>query len=153
MVESSPFAKLIQVGIVVKDLDQAVEHFSSLGFGPFQPLHKPENAEEYFRGKPMKAEMKICAAKMGPVDLELIQPVSGKSPHQEFLDRNGEGIQHIAFAVDDLKKEVARLTEKGATVLLDAKLTDVNVAYLDLGCGLVVELIQKNKSPKIQNKK
>jgi methylmalonyl-CoA/ethylmalonyl-CoA epimerase len=142
MAESSPFSKLIQVGVVVKDLDQAVAHFSSLGFGPFQPLHKPENAEEYYRGKPMKAEMKICAANMGPVDLELIQPVSGKSPHQEFLDRNGEGIQHIAFAVDDLDKEVGRLTNKGASILLNARLADVNVAYLDLGSGLVVELIQ-----------
>jgi methylmalonyl-CoA/ethylmalonyl-CoA epimerase len=143
MADSSPFAKLIQVGLVVKDLDQAVEHFSSLGFGPFEPMSKPANAEEYYRGKPMKAEMRICKAKMGPVDLELIQPVSGKSPHQEFLDRNGEGIQHIAFAVDDLKKQVAKLTREGATVLLDAKLGDVDVSYLDLGAGFIVELIQK----------
>jgi methylmalonyl-CoA/ethylmalonyl-CoA epimerase len=76
--------------------------------------------------------------------LEVIQPLEGKSPHQEFLDNHGEGIQHIAFAVDDLNREVAQLTKKGVSVLLSANLPKVRVAYLDLGAGgLVVELMQE----------
>jgi len=142
--KESPFSKLIQVGVVVKNLDKAVERLSSLGIGPFTPMLLPPDAEQWFRGKPLDAKFKISGARLGEVVLELIQPVEGKSPHQEFLDNQGEGIQHIAFAVDDLDREVSRLTKQGVSVLLSANLHDVRVAYLDLGVGgLVIELIQR----------
>ena len=140
----SPFSKLIQVGVVVKDLDKAVERLSSLGIGPFTPMLLPPDAEQWFRGKPLDAKFKISGARLGEIVLELIQPVEGESPHQEFLDSKGEGIQHIAFAVDDLDREVAKLTKQGVSVLLSANLRDVRVAYLDLGVGgLIFELIQR----------
>jgi methylmalonyl-CoA/ethylmalonyl-CoA epimerase len=140
----SPFSKLIQVGVVVKDLDKVVERLVSLGIGPFTPMTIPDDAEQWFRDKPLDAKFKISGAKLGEIVLELIQPVEGKSPHQEFLDSQGEGIQHIAFAVDDLDREVAKLTKKGVSVLLSANLRNVRVAYLDLGAGgLVIELIQE----------
>ncbi len=140
----SPFSRLIQVGVVVKDLDKAVERLSSLGIGPFTPMLLPPEAEQRFRGKPLDAKFKISGARLGEIVLELIQPVEGESPHQEFLDSKGEGIQHIAFAVDDLDREVAKLTKQGVSVLLSANLRDVRVAYLDLGVGgLIFELIQR----------
>jgi catechol 2,3-dioxygenase-like lactoylglutathione lyase family enzyme len=140
----SPFSKLVQVGVVVKDLEKTVERLMSLGIGPFTPMHIPPDAEQWFRGKPLDAKFKISGAKLGEIVLELIQPVEGESPHQEFLDSQGEGIQHIAFAVDDLDREVARLTKQGASVLLSANLPKVRVAYLDLGAGgLVIELMQE----------
>jgi catechol 2,3-dioxygenase-like lactoylglutathione lyase family enzyme len=140
----SPFSRLIQVGVVVKDLDKVVERLTSLGMGPFTPMTIPDDAEQWFRGKPMDAKFKISGAKLGEIMLEVIQPLEGKSPHQEFLDNHGEGIQHIAFAVDDLNREVAQLTKKGVSVLLSANLPKVRVAYLDLGAGgLVVELMQE----------
>jgi catechol 2,3-dioxygenase-like lactoylglutathione lyase family enzyme len=140
----SPFSKLIQVGVVVKDLDKAVERLLSLGIGPFTPMLLPPDAEQWFRGKPLDAKFKISGARLGEIVLELIQPVEGESPHQEFLDSKGEGIQHIAFAVDDLDREVAKLTKQGVSVLLSANLRDVRVAYLDLGVGgLIIELIQR----------
>jgi catechol 2,3-dioxygenase-like lactoylglutathione lyase family enzyme len=140
----SPFSKLIQVGVVVKDLDKVVERLTSLGIGPFTPMHIPDDAEQWFRGNPMDAKFKISGAKLGEILLEVIQPVEGKSPHREFLDSQGEGIQHIAFAVDDLDREVAKLTKKGVSVLLSANLPKVRVAYLDLSVGgLVIELIQE----------
>ena len=57
---------------------------------------------------------------IGDVELELIQAVEGESPYKEFLDSKGGGIQHIAYAVDDLDKEVAKLSSQGANVLFSA---------------------------------
>jgi catechol 2,3-dioxygenase-like lactoylglutathione lyase family enzyme len=142
----SPFSKLIQVGVVVKDLDRTVERLLALGIGPFTPMHIPPDAEQWFRGKALDAKFKISGAKLGEVVLELIQPVEGESPHQEFLDSKGEGIQHIAFAVDDLDREVAKFTRQGVSVLLSANLPKARVAYLDVGTGgLVFELIQSKE--------
>jgi catechol 2,3-dioxygenase-like lactoylglutathione lyase family enzyme len=139
--------KLTQVGVVVRNVDKAIERLSSLGIGPFESRLLPPDREEWYRGKPMKAEFKISMAKVGDVDLELIQPLSGDSPHKEFLETKGEGIQHVMFAVDDFDKEVARLTKKGASVLLRAKFPGGGgVAYLDLGVGnIVFELSQKRQ--------
>jgi len=140
----SPFSKLIQVGVVVRDMDKAIERLSSLGIGPFEPKVIPPNTKEWFRDKPLDANLKLSSAKIGEVEIELIQPVEGESPHKEFLDSKGEGIQHIACAVSDVDKEVAKLTKQGVGVLLRARWQDGGVAYLDLGvAGLIIELIQR----------
>jgi methylmalonyl-CoA/ethylmalonyl-CoA epimerase len=152
MAAESTFSKLMQVGIVVRDMDKAIERLSSLGIGPFKPILLPPDRQEWFRGKPRKpleANVKINIAKIGGVEIELIEPVEGESPHKEFLESKGEGLQHIAFAVDDLDKEVAKLTKQGVKVLLRTKWQSGGIAYLDLDVGgLIIELIQRNERRK-----
>lgn len=140
----SAFSQLIHVGLVVRDMDKAIERLSSLGIGPFKSTSLPSFTEfALFRGEPMEAKVAESRAKIGDVELELLQPVEGKSPQQEFLDSKGEGIQHLAFAVDDLDKEVDRLTKQGVSVMLNGKWEGGGFAYLDLGDGgLIVELFQ-----------
>ena len=137
--------KLTQVGVVVRDVEKTIKRLTALGIGPFQQMVLPPEREEWFRGKRMYADFKIYGAMIGDIQIELIQPLSGDSPHKEFLATKGEGIQHVMFAVDDFDKEVARLTKKGATELLRAKFPGGRgVAYLDLGVGnIIFELVQK----------
>jgi methylmalonyl-CoA/ethylmalonyl-CoA epimerase len=136
---------LTQVGVVVKDVERVVERLTDIGIGPFEPMNLPADREEYFRDKRMYADFNIHATRIGNVQLELIQPLSGDSPHKEFLDTRGEGIQHVMFAVDDLEKTIAQLTGKGVTALLRAKFPGSGgIAYMDFGAGnIVVELVQK----------
>ena len=141
-----PSWKLMQIGLVVRDMDKAIKRFSVLGFGPFAPKILPPGTKEWIRGKPSNVNVKVNATMVGEIELELCQPVSGESPHQEFLDSKGEGIQHVMFAVDDLEKEIDRLTKQGATVLLKAVFDKGGLAYLDLDAsGFIVELIQMPK--------
>ena len=137
--------KLTQVGVVVKDVDKVVRRLGELGIGPFEAMKLPPDRQEWFRGKPMQAEFHIMGARVGGVQLELIQPVEGDSPHREFLDRQGEGLQHMMFQVDDVDHEIARLTAKGCTVLLEAHMPGGRrLAYIDLNAGgIIVELVQK----------
>ena len=141
----SPFTKVIQVGLVVRDVEKTVERLTSLGIGPFQPMTLPSDREEWFHGKRMYADFKIYGAMIGDIQLELIQPLSGDSPHKEFLETKGEGIQHIACAVEDVAKEEAKLQSEGANTLMRAKFPGGRgVAYMDLDAGgLIVELIQR----------
>jgi methylmalonyl-CoA/ethylmalonyl-CoA epimerase len=138
--------KLMQIGLVVRDMDKAVKRFSVLGFGPFTSKKLPPGTKEWFRGKTFYGKVNVKGTMVGNVELELCQPVSGESPHQEYLDNKGEGIQHVMFAVDDLEKEIARLTKQEATVLLRASFDTGGLAYLDLDAsGFIVELIQRPK--------
>jgi methylmalonyl-CoA/ethylmalonyl-CoA epimerase len=140
----SPFAHLIQVGVVVRDMDKAVKRLESLGIGPFRPMNLPPlKGKALFHGKPTDAKVKGLQAKMENIEIELIQPLEGKSPHKQFLDSKGEGIHHIAFLVDDLDKEEANFTKQGVNVLHSGKWQGGGFVYLDFGVGgIVVELMQ-----------
>ena len=136
---------LTQVGVVVKDVEKVVERLGELGIGPFNKMVLPPEREEYFREKRMYAEFDIRGTRMGNVQLELIQPLEGDSPHKEFLETKGEGIQHVMYQVDNLEETVKELTDKGVEVLLRAKFPGGRgVAYVDLGVSnIVIELSQK----------
>jgi methylmalonyl-CoA/ethylmalonyl-CoA epimerase len=141
----SPFSKVIQVGVVVKDVDKTVERLSELGIGPFNEMKLSPEREEWFRDKRMYADFKIYGAMIGDIQIELIQPLDGDSPHKEFLETKGEGIQHIGLAVPDVQKAVDELTKKDVEILLRAKFPGGGgVAYCNPGVGnIVFELIQR----------
>lgn len=145
--KESPFTRVIQIGIVVRNMDKTVERLTSLGIGPFKEMPLPPDREEWFRDKRMYADFRICSAMIGDVEIELIQPLDGESPHKEFLNTKGEGIQHIGCAVEGLQDNVDKLTKQGVEVLLRAKFPGGGgVAYCDLGVGnIIVELIEETK--------
>jgi len=144
--EKSPFSTFDHVGVVVRDMDRAIEYYQSLGAGPFEPVTTPV-AEKTFHGKPTEDYgVKIQMAQLGDIRIELIQPVEGESPSKEFLDSKGEGINHICFSVDDLEKEAAKLAKKGFKVVSSVKFVNGggNV-YFDTGKvgGVLTELLQQ----------
>lgn len=145
----SIFTNLIQIGIVVKDMDQAVARLTALGIGPFQPKIIPPEAKETLYGKPFTGQAIIKAAMTGNVELELIQPTGGESPHMDFLNTIGEGFQHVAYAVEDVQEAVDLLTKQGVRVSLRAKMPGGGgVAYVDLGAAnILVELVQRKPAP------
>ena len=137
--------QLTQVGVVVKDVKQVTERLSFLGIGPFQEMKLPPDRKELFRGKPALADAKIMTTTLGGTQLELVQPLAMESPHREFLEAKGEGFQHIMVTVDDIEKEIERLTDKGCTLLLDIRMPGgIHGAYIDLHAGgIIVEMFQK----------
>jgi methylmalonyl-CoA/ethylmalonyl-CoA epimerase len=137
--------KLMQVGVVVRDMDQSIARLQALGLGPFVARTLPPDREEWFRGEPFHGPVKISMADIGDVQLELIQPMGDQGLHREYLDGKGEGIQHVMYAVDDFDKEVAELTAQGAEIALRANMPNGRrIAYVDLKVGgLFFELVQK----------
>jgi len=111
---------LHHVGVVVRDMDKAIAHLESKGFGPFQSLDGAKYAtipfKGEFRGRPEEWKVKVSNGQMGDALLELLEPCGGKSVLQEFLDTGHEGLHHIGFLVNDLDGEIARETKGGARV-------------------------------------
>jgi len=144
-----PFTRIVHIGVVVRDMKKTIERLEALGIGPFTPRILPADAQETYRGKPFVPSQRVAIqiTHIGDMELELIQPIGGESPHQEFLDEKGEGIQHLGFFVDNLDKDVKRLTDEGSTILLTSKFKGGGgVAYLDLDiAGLIVELVQGSR--------
>ena len=85
---------------------------------------------------------------MGPLGIELLQPVQGETVHKELLESTGEGIGHVAYTVDDLEEETAKLVERGFPVILSirpAGQTKRSAVYIDTRSkfsNLIIELMQ-----------
>ncbi len=94
----------------------------------------------------MVAEFKLMAAMIGDVEIELIQPISGNSPHKEFLETKGEGIHHIACTVKDVDETVEQLGAMGVTELLRSRFPGGGKGtYLDLdAANIIIEPLERN---------
>lgn len=98
--------KIEHIGIAVKDLEKSNGIFASI-FGAKQ-----------YKIEEVKSEgVKTSFFKVGDNKIELLEATNNDSPIAKFLEKKGEGIHHIAFAVDDILTEVQRLKEEGFTIL------------------------------------
>ena len=110
------------VGIVVEDCEQAAAWWERVfGIGPFSTDEYVLDASTNFRfkGKPAEARMKAAIAYSGKVFVELVEVLEGESPHTEFLREHGEGLQHVAFSVEDIQGVVAKLATEGLEPILE----------------------------------
>ncbi len=127
-----------QIGIVVKDLDRAIEYYSSIfGWGPFR-VQQFETKRFTYRGQTGPMKMKVGFAQSGPIEIELIQVLDGETPWTEFLREKGEGLHHLRFRVDDLDGMLSELAEEG----IEPAFRGTRFAYLnsDKIGGVIFEL-------------
>ena len=95
---------ICQVALVGKDLEKTTEEYAKL-FGVPKPeiFRVPEEsvAHTQFKGMPSKTRAKLAVFNLGQVVLELTEPDEEPSSWKDFLEKNGDGIHHIAFMTDD----------------------------------------------------
>lgn len=124
----SPYRRLHHVGVVVHDMEKAIAHFESMGFGPFQFSEGVRTFTIDFTGElhgaPAEWSVKISNAKMGDIELELLEPDARASALRETLDATGEGIHHIGFLTDDFEADMADELQRGAKIWTMSKRTD-----------------------------
>ena len=147
MPEISPFSNPDHIGVIVRDMDKAIECYEALGIGPFKALGSMERLEQRMLGKPIDVTSLLTArmARLGPIKIELIQPFEGKSIWRDFLDTKGEGIMHVCFYVDDIDKAEAELAGKGLKELFHVRYKDGGgSAYFDTSKygGVISEFVQ-----------
>ena len=143
---------VVQVAIVCRDVEATSKRWAAaLGVRPPQIKTTKPGAEvkELFRGRPSMGQAKLAFINAGQVVLELIQPIGGNTSWKEYLDKNGEGVQHIAFQVVDVDKSIQSL---GAPVLHQGRYDDDSgsYTYLDTAKTLGVTLELLHADPKKQ---
>lgn len=136
-----------QICVVVRDIQAAVERYWNLfGIGPWQfyTFKAPELTEPMIHGKPQPYSMRIAVAYIGEVQWELIQPLTGPSIYQEFLDERGEGVHHVALGVDHYDDTIAAMKKEDVDVLMSGCWNGVEYGYLDSekNLGVIVELFK-----------
>ena len=94
--------KIEHIGIAVRDLAVANETYTKL-LG--RPPYKSEKVES--------ESVETSFFQTGESKIELLQATSEDSAIAKYIEKRGEGIHHIAFATDDIEKEIARLIGEG----------------------------------------
>jgi methylmalonyl-CoA/ethylmalonyl-CoA epimerase len=101
-----------QIAIVVKDIERAGRAFAAALGTPVPAVRLTDPADQahtLYQGQPTTARAKLAFISVGPVAIELIEPVGGPSTWQEHLDRHGESVHHIAFHVPDMDAALRHL--------------------------------------------
>ena len=100
--------KIEHIGIAVKNLEESNQRFAKL----LNTIH--------YKTEEVQSEGIITSFfRVGDVKIELLQATTESSPIHRFIDSKGEGIHHIAFAVDDVNAELKRLKDVGFDVIHD----------------------------------
>lgn len=131
--------KIEHIGIAVKDLEAANEIYAKL-FG--EPHYKTETVES--------EGVSTSFFKVGESKIELLEATDPDSAIAKFIEKKGEGIHHIAYAVDDIKAEMERMRSEGFVVLNDEPKKGADnklVCFLHPKStnGVLVELCQEIK--------
>lgn len=137
------------IGVVVKDIDETTDYYSSMwGLGPWMKFERLVTKEQMLAEGLYNTSytLKIAAAQWGPVTLELLQPVEGKSAWSDFLETNGEGIHHTCHDVSNWDDVVAQLKKQGAKLIVGAKLETVTWCYFETSPGGLIIEIKKGGS-------
>jgi methylmalonyl-CoA/ethylmalonyl-CoA epimerase len=139
------FTAIDHVGIAVPDLDAAIAWYADT-FG-LRVVHAEVNEEQGVR------EAMLAVGESGSC-VQLLAPLRDDSPIGKFLDRNGPGIQQLAYRVDDIDAVATTLRERGVRLLYDAAKrgtagSRVNFVHPKDAGGVLVELVEPASEPPV----
>ncbi len=94
------------IGIAVKNLDEAINYYENiLGL----KCYAIEEVKEQ--------KVKTAFFKVGEVKIELLESTDPEGPIGKFIEKKGEGIHHLAFAVDNLEEKLKEVEDKGIRLI------------------------------------
>jgi len=115
---SALFGKVCQNGYVVRDIEAAMTFWTQvLRVGPFFYIPKVKTDWFRYRGADSPVELSIALANSGDLQIELIQQRNAApSMYLHFLDRHGEGLQHMSYWTTDYQALYDRALASGFVV-------------------------------------
>ncbi|MDF2949165.1 MAG: mce [Sedimentibacter sp.] len=130
--------KVDHIGIAVKDLEESLKFYeAALGLKAV--------------GTEVVAEQKVRVAFLptGDSEIELLEATSEDSPIAKFIEKNGEGVQHIAYRVESVEAAIEEMKEKGIRMIDEKPRYGAGGAKIAF-ChpkstgGVLIELCQRN---------
>jgi methylmalonyl-CoA/ethylmalonyl-CoA epimerase len=135
--------RIDHVGFAVRDLDAAIAFYERT-FG-MHLVHEEVNEEQGVR------EAMLAVGDSGSC-IQLLAPLREDSPIGKFLARNGEGIQQVAYGVDDIDAISTHLRDAGVRLLYDAPKrgtanSRINFVHPKDAGGVLIELVEAAAEP------
>lgn len=98
--------KVDHIGIAVKNLEESLKFYeNTLGL----KATGTEVVEEQ--------KVKVAFLPLGDSEVELLEATSEDSPIAKYIEKNGEGVQHIAYRVENIEAAIAEMKEQGIRMI------------------------------------
>ena len=146
-------SELYQIGIVVNDLKKSIRNYQeTFGIGPWAVTTVDTSAvsDMTYHGRASHHRFKAAFAMVGPMQLELIQPLEGDNIYSDFLEGNGEGVHHLGHVrVDNIDEAIHTWEQEGFHCLQSGRFPGGGYAYMDTrkSLGVIVELLGVPEGP------
>ena len=150
-----PQKRILHIGMVVRDIEKARDHWmKALGLEKAPAITiaagDAKNPTEY-RGHLSSAQAKLVFITLDNLQIELIEPTGDAPSHwREFLERKGEGVHHIAFAVKGMGEGYLENYDKAGYPTVQHGGWDTGeYGYMDTAAalGVTLELIENYNRP------
>jgi methylmalonyl-CoA/ethylmalonyl-CoA epimerase len=130
------FGRIDHIGIAVNDLDAAVQLYG----GPFGMAEQHRETVE-------EQGVEAVLLEVGDGHVELIKPLSEDSGVAKFIARNGEGLHHVAYQVDDIDAALEKVRDAGLRLIDEKPRTGIRgsrVAFLHPKStgGVLTEIVE-----------
>jgi methylmalonyl-CoA epimerase len=145
---------IAQVAILVPNLEDAVEsYWQQFGISDwhFYTYGKPLVRKMSYYGEPTEYKMRVALSYLGPMRIELIEPLEGDTVYADYIAEHGYGVHHFGVLVDNMEEAIAQAEDAGVPMIMDGSGFgldgDGHYAYLDTErtLGVTIELIERPK--------
>ena len=130
--------KINHIGIAVRSIEEATKLYTeALGL----KVHDTETVEAY--------KVKIAMIPVGESEIELVEPTDSEGAVAKYIEKNGEGLHHLALEVDDIEVALSSLKASGIPLIDEtprAGAGGTRVAFLHpKGAKISLELVEPKK--------
>jgi len=147
--------KIVKIGIVVEDIEQAARYYADLFHIEMPEIKIPKpntnlnpNSNTWFRGESQASKCKTAIIPLNPIYIELIEPIDEKSPWGEFKKQHGQGVHYLAFNIDGFQEHIDLMSRKEMPVYYTQDKGKERYAYFEtikqLGVTLEFKEIDKD---------
>lgn len=132
--------KIEHIGIAVRDIEESIELYEKL---LKTTCYKTESVES--------EGVKTAFFRVGESKIEILAATNQDSTIKKFIEKNGEGVHHIAFSVENIEQEIDRLQEEGFILISEKPKKGADnkiIAFLHPRStkGVLIELCQDEKA-------
>lgn len=148
--DNSLFNKMVQIGIVVKDMNKTLATFkSAFGWEPYSFADTPVGEKLYY-GKVEDFSVHMAFVRFDNIEIELLEPTRGRNVWQDYLDTHGQGLHHILFDVNNFEQAKSALEEQGIMMVQtgpSARYPGAKWAYFDAmqSLGYYIEIFNPSE--------
>jgi methylmalonyl-CoA/ethylmalonyl-CoA epimerase len=130
--------KVDHIGVAVKNLDETLKFYQDV-MG--MDLAGTEVVEEQ--------KVRVAFLPLGDTEIELLESTDPEGPIARYIDKKGEGIQHIAYRVENIEEAIAEMKEKGVRMIDEkprygAGGAKIAFCHPKSTAGVLVELCQRD---------
>jgi methylmalonyl-CoA/ethylmalonyl-CoA epimerase len=151
-------ANLTKIGLIVDNIEETAKRYCTLFNLPMPEIQVPtlddppsqqtDGNYTWYRGERRETRTKFANLQMGPVTIEMLEPLDEPSPWNEFKQKHGQGVHFITVTVNGFEQHIDFVKQQGLELIHKGEYGSGRYCYFDSEQALGVTLGLQELGPK-----